>query len=622
VLPRIEPGRITAIADAYGTVELDSGESVRFEWEWDTGLRAGWRVLVTFGSRGDIVRVGLDLAPIGMTEIEATDLAKIAARFDEMVAAKPLTDEQRTLFVHLLEASSYWMTKPARKIRDRIERALAGDTLPLSDEDPWAAAARADLPGLAQRDAWIALLTLAGDGSKPTKKWLAAARAHVEAIGVVAFVQMVRRWFALVAPRPVVRDENSYFTPAMNDTNADALKNLVWACGTIDDPTTSEQLAAVIGDVAVKCFTKIPGVGALSTKAGNACIHVLSQLPGMRAVAQLSRLGSRLRYKQALALVEKAKLECARRAGVSPIDLEELSLPAFGLDVEGRARIELGSYTAEVAIVEDKATLTFLDGTKRLKSVPEAIKTAHREELAELKATQKELGALVPTVRIRLERWMFEPRSWSLVDLRARYLDHPLVARLARRVIYAAGDTSVIFFDGFPVDRAGKEVALADDAQLSLWHPLGRPPEEVAEWRAFLQSIDVTQPFKQVDRELYLVAGEAEELSSARFAGHVLRQHQLAALLRERGWTYSLMGAFDGGNTPTKQLPTYDLTVQFDVDVPFEAPTADSGIYLQVATDRIRFLRGGQTLALADVPARCFSEVMRDIDLFVSGSRA
>ncbi|MEP6861216.1 MAG: hypothetical protein ABJE66_11370 [Deltaproteobacteria bacterium] len=29
----------------------------------------------------------------------------------------------------------------------------------------------------------------------------------------------------------------------------------------------------------------------LSTKAGNACIYVLSQLPGLRAVAQLSRLG-------------------------------------------------------------------------------------------------------------------------------------------------------------------------------------------------------------------------------------------------------------------------------------------------------------------------------------------
>ena len=152
----------------------------------------------------------------------------------------------------------------------------------------------------------------------------------------------------------------------MGDANSDALKNLVWACGTIDEPHASDQLAVAIGDLAVRCFTKIRGVGALSTRAGNACIHVLSQLPGSRAVAQLSRLGSRIRYKQALALVDKAKLECARRAGVSPIDLEELSLPSFGLDVDGRACIELGDYTAELAIVEDKATLTFLWSSQRM----------------------------------------------------------------------------------------------------------------------------------------------------------------------------------------------------------------------------------------------------------------
>lgn len=621
MLPRIEAGRIARIEDVFGEVELASGERRKFELPWDRGWRAGWRVLVTLGSEDRIVRVELDLAPIGMREREASDLERVRARFDELTAQGPLTPEQRELFGAVIESHRHEMGKEARKLRDRIERALAGDTLPLTDDDPWAAAARGDLATIAARGAWLELLALAGDGARPTKKWLAAAGALVQRIGVAAFTETVRRWFALVAPRPVVRDAENWYAPAMGDANADALRNLVWACATIDDPATSELLAVALGDVAVRCFTKIRGVGALSMKAGNACIYVLSQLPGSRAVAQLSRLGSRLRYKQALALVDKAKLECARRAGVSPIDLEELSLPAFGLDVEGRARLELGAYTAELAIADDKVTLTFLDGAKRLKSAPAALKAEHGDELAELKTTHKELAALVPTVRARLERWMFEPRAWSLADLRARYLDHPLVARLARRVIYTTGDTSVVFFDGRPLARTGQEVALADDAQLSLWHPLGRPAEEVAEWRSFLAALEVTQPFKQVDRELYLLADEADAHESSRFAGHLVRQHQFAALLRERGWTYSLMGAFDGGTAPTKHLPTYDLSVELDVDVPEEAEVADSGIYLQVVTNGVRFVRDRRSLALAAVPARCFSEVMRDVDLFVSGAR-
>ncbi|HEU0035103.1 MAG TPA: DUF4132 domain-containing protein [Kofleriaceae bacterium] len=620
--PRVEAGRITEMEYVFGVLELESGKTLRFELPWDQGFQVGWRVLVTFGAKGQVVRVGLDLSPIGMTEVDASSLDKVQARFDEMIAQGPLTTEQRELFGAVIESHRHSMGKEARKLRDRIERALAGDTLPLTDDDPWAAAARGELATIGERAAWLELLALDGSGAKPTKKWLATATALVQRIGVRAFADTVRRWFALVSARPVVRDEDSWFTPAMGDTNSDALKNLVWACGTIDDPQASEPLAVALGDLAVRCFTKIPGVGALSTKAGNACIHVLSQLPGMRAVAQLSRLGSRVRYRQALALVDKAKLECARRAGVSAIDLEELSLPAFGLDVEGRARVELGEHVAELAIVEDKVTLTFFEGDKRLKSVPAAVKSAHAEALAELKTTHKELAALVPTVRARLERWMFEPRTWPLADLRARYLDHPLVARLARRVIYAIGEhASVIFFDGRPLDRAGKEIALGDDAQLSLWHPLGRPADEIAEWRSFLASLDVTQPFKQVDRELYLPGDERDAHEASRFSGRIVRQHALAALLRERGWSYSLMGTFDGGNVPTKQLAAYDLTVELDVDVPAEAQVGDSGIYLHVLTGGVRFHRDRRTLRIADVPARCFSEVMRDVDLFVSGSR-
>lgn len=618
-MAHVESGRIVAVENATGTVELASGARLPFEIPWGRALEVGWRVLVTFGGNHEIVRVALDFTPIGLTEIQTCDPANVEARIDAMNATGAMTEAHRELFRVVL-MSQMATTKDARKVRDRLERKLTGETVPLSDDEPWAAAARADLATSAHRDAWLELLSLAGDGAKPTKKWLAAATAVVVRIGVPAFVEAVRRWFALVAPTPVVRDESDWFTPAMNDTNADALKNLVWACATIDEPKASEQLAVAVGDLAVRCFTKIRGIGALSTKGGNACIYVLSQLPGLRSVAQLSRLGARVRYKVALALIEKAKLECARRAGVSPIDLEEMSLPTFGLDVTGRTRVELGANTAELAVVEDKAVLTFFEGDKRLKSVPAAIKAEHAEELAELKATQKELGALVPTVRARLERWMFEPRTWSLVDLRARYLDHALVAALARRVIYATGDTTVIFFDGFALDRTGKEVPLADDAELSLWHPLDRPASEVAEWRSFLASLDVTQPFKQVERELYRAADEPGADASTRFANRRVRQHQLAALLRERGWSYTLQGGFDGGNWPTKQLPTYGITVELDVDIPEDAELADSGIYVQVTTGALRFSRDGRALPLAEVPSRCYSEVLRDVDLFVSGA--
>ena len=38
----------------------------------------------------------------------------------------------------------------------------------LDDDDPWAAAARVELAGRADRDAWVALLWLTAKGAKPT----------------------------------------------------------------------------------------------------------------------------------------------------------------------------------------------------------------------------------------------------------------------------------------------------------------------------------------------------------------------------------------------------------------------------------------------------------------------
>jgi Domain of unknown function (DUF4132) len=616
---RVEKGRIVDITGPAGRAELESGITVSFDLGYESSSwQEGWRVRVALDSRDRIDRITLDLSGIGMTDAEASDLANLRKRFGELTAIAPLDDEQRQLFEAALAVNPMGMVKAARQLRDLIERSRRGDTLPITDDDPWAAAARTKLATIAHRDAWLALLGADGDGSKPTKKWTATATAAIATIGVPAFVETIQDWFALVAPRPVVRDEDNWFTPGMADANSAALRNLVWACGTLDavHERENEALAVAVGNLAVRCFTKIRGVGALSTKAGNACIYVLSQLPGMRAVSQLSRLGARIRYQKALALVDKAKLECAKRAGMEPIDLEELAVPTFGLDVTGRARTELGGYTAELAIEGEDATLAFFDGTKRLKSVPAAVKTEHADELKELKTTHKELAALVPTLRYRLERWLVEPRSWALADLHARYLDHPLAAPLARRLIYTAGDASVVFVDGYPIDVAGKRLDLPDDAQLALWHPLGRPEAELVAWRALFAALNVVQPIKQLERELYVVAdGERDQTTTGRFANRTVRQHQLAALCRERGWTYRLQGGFDSSNSPTKALPAYGL--QAAVEIGGGGEMSDAGIFIRVTTGAVGFYRGDRRVKLASVPARCFSETLRDVDLFV-----
>ncbi len=81
-----------------------------------------------------------------------------------------------------------------------------------------------------------------------------------------------------------------------------------------------------------------------------------------------------------------------------------------------------------------------------------------------------------------------------------------------------------------------------------------------------------------------------------------------------------MQGEWDSHNVPTLEIPHGNLRAEFWVE-PIEASDELSPhmIYVYVSTDQVRFYRDGaiEPLRLADVPPLVFSEVMRDVDLFV-----
>ncbi len=139
----------------------------------------------------------------------------------------------------------------------------------------------------------------------------------------------------------------------------------------------------------------------------------------------------------------------------------------------------------------------------------------------------------------------------------------------------------------------------------------------------------IVQPFKQCHREIYVLT-DAEiqtETYSNRFAAHILKQHQLQHLCLQRGWQYQLMGSFDFQSTPTLHLPKWDLTVELYVDIPGNSD--EVGIYTTVCSDQVKFMRCTKnadphdharfaTVQLTEIMPVVFSEVMRDVDLFIS----
>src|SRR6185503_12049082 len=104
---------------------------------------------------------------------------------------------------------------------------------------------------------------------------------------------------------------------------------------------------------------------------------------------------------------------------------------------------------------------------------------------------------------VRIERLLMSDRHWDAASWRKRFLDHPLLSSLSRRLIWRIDERLAIWHDGDMRDVNGGSVKLNDDSNVSLWHPITSPADEVLAWRQWLEKHEIVQPFKQAHREVY-----------------------------------------------------------------------------------------------------------------------
>lgn len=467
-----------------------------------------------------------------------------------------------------------------------------------------------------QRTAWEALAAhavKAGDKSAPTAKWRSEAKALLAAVGAERFAASLIAWLGATTP-----------DPAHPDTSLDVLKGFIWMA----PQAGGDGLAGAVGRFAETCFRKVSGVGARSVKLGNATLYALSEMAeDQQAGAELFRLRGVIKYPSARAVLDKRIAELAENSGTGIAALEDAALPRFGLEPDGTLRRDFGtaSVLLHVTAVATEVSWTSAEG-KPLKSVPAAVKRDSKAELAAFTLLAKDIEKARAAQARRLEDSWLEARRWSLGDWRKHYLDHPLRRQLVCSLIWQAvtGDRGAAFLpQGDQLhDVAGAPVVLPDDAQVTLWHPLNAAPEAVLAWRTRIVEQQLTQPIKQAHREIYVVT-EAElrtESYSNRFAAHILRQHQFRALCQAREWRYDFMGGWDSWNVPTRTLPALGLRVEYAVESIDDGQRSEAYIPLHLATDQVRFVNSADNTAipLIDVDPVVFSELMRDVDLFVA----
>lgn len=496
----------------------------------------------------------------------------------------------------------------------------------------------ADLSALAQeqQNHWNKLFhhLCTAKAGKPTKAFLDTAEQLIDGIGAEPFKAMANKWFNAVAGFSVVATSHTYTSHGREHQyntysyieahNVDLLKGLLWSMGRFRDEQTLQGIALLTE----KCFQKIPGQGPAAAGVGNAGIYTLAHVKGLEGVSHLSRLKLRIRQNNTQKLIQKYIDEQAKKHGIKPAQIEEMAVSDYGLTDGERSEIFDG-YTLRLRLTGVGATELqwFKPDATPQKSVPAFVKS-NEEFAAKLKKLQdvaKQVKQASSIQRDRIDRLYTENLSWSMADFERYYLQHGLVGPIARKLLWSLDGQAALYVEGHWQDETGAALDVNAQTPVRLWHPLDSNADTVLAWRDRLEALQIRQPFKQAYREIYLLT-DAEihtRVYSNRMAAHLLKQHQFSSLAALRGWKYSLLGAYDdgrNGEVAEKPLPEQDLIAQFWINEIMDDSDSfnEAGIWNYVATDQVRFCdRNGNAVPLIDVPPLIFSEIMRDVDLFV-----
>lgn len=244
-------------------------------------------------------------------------------------------------------------------------------------------------------------------------------------------------------------------------------------------------------------------------------IDVLVTIGTDAAAMELATIGARGGSGQLRELAESALDRLADARGVARDRLDEQLTPTLGLDSRGGLELDYGPRRFRVVFDEHLVPQVQAGDSKASPSLPRSRKGDDPTKVDAARAIWDELRqdiAAIARVRIQaLERAMLADATWSVEALESAWTKHPLMAHLARRMVFVAmreGDAPVTFRvaeDGTYVGAMHETVTLDPDARVGVPHPLRWPDDSLSVWMQMLADYEIVQPFPQLARTVPFV---------------------------------------------------------------------------------------------------------------------
>ncbi|MEL7061165.1 MAG: DUF4132 domain-containing protein, partial [Acidobacteriota bacterium] len=351
------------------------------------------------------------------------------------------------------------------------------------------------------------------------------------------------------------------------------------------------------------------------TPRARALVRLLAAIDQPAALRALLNLRATMRTASVRKEAAEALEELAQARGWTAADLDDWMLPHLGFDAEATTRV--GEPPRAMRLDPNSLNLEWLDGPG---------------DEAERKHLQKQLRAAWKSQTRRFEEAMVGGRSWTVMDWRERFIEHPWATWLCRRLIWRhEGDAGAAASfrptqDG-AIDADGTSIELPSAGRVQLAHRLLLEDRVADAWsrqianRSFAPLFDQLRPAHRLGTQLEGV--RMVELPSAEWIDVNFAKAQ--RVLRQRGYTRGR--SYDDGRLFrfVKRFAELDLAAHLEVCELGEASTRSleiRGFCFSRASARVSTEFDVPRLRFAKIPALLYSETRQDFDDLLALPRA
>jgi Domain of unknown function (DUF4132) len=374
----------------------------------------------------------------------------------------------------------------------------------------------------------------------------------------------------------------------------------------------------------VRAFLKDHGARVSQAKALLEALAANGSSPALQVVlAAANRSKQKSVQAHAATLIEAV----AERNGWTAAQLADRTVPTGGFDADGTLELDCGEgrvYTARLD--EHDAIVVFNADGREVKALPGPRIDEERPAVEAAKKllsnARKEVKQVFGAQGERLQEAMCLQRSWPREDWQSFVIGHPIVGRIAARLVWQGidrdGQEAATFRplgDGSFTDAEDSDVDIADFAEVRLAHSSLLNAAQIASWRKHLADYAVEPPFDQFGRDLPQLT---EALAKARTItdreGWMVETFKLRGSAGKLG--YQRGPAQDGGWFLTYEKTYRDAGLVVEIEFT-GSPLPEENRNAALQTLAFRKLggggMGGAQVPLGDVPPVLLAECWHDL---------